>query len=90
MNHSIGIFVIVGTCLVVILIGIMRKKTEWLLNFMIRAILGTIAIVVFNRVFEGMGYSVFLGVNVVTVLTCGVLGFPGVAALYALQFYNLL
>lgn len=89
-DNSAGIVFIVVTCLLVLLIGIMKRKSEWLLNFIIRAVLGIIAIFVFNRIFEGVGYSVSLGINVVTVLTSGTLGLPGVAALYALQFYNLL
>lgn len=90
MDNSAGIVFIVATCLVVLLIGIMRRKMEWLLNFIIRAVLGTISILVFNQIFAAMGYAVPLGINVVTILTSGTLGFPGVAALYALQFYNLL
>ncbi len=90
MDNSIGIAFIVAACFLVLLIGVMRRKTEWLLNFIIRAVLGTIAILVFNKIFDAMGYSVMLGINPVTILTSGTLGFPGVAALYALQFYNLL
>jgi len=52
-----------------------------------RAILGTIAIYFINSLLEGVGISLGVGVNVFTVLTAGILGFPGVLALYAIGIY---
>ena len=39
---------------------------------------------------ETAGMTVVVGVNPVTLLTSAFLGFPGLAALYGVQFYKLL
>lgn len=63
---------------------------EKILNFVMRGILGTIAMYFINSVLEGMGISLGVGINAATVLTSGILGFPGLLALYAIGFYKLL
>lgn len=63
---------------------------EKVLNLLMRCILGTIAIYFVNMVLEKAGISVGVGINAVTVLTSGILGFPGLLALYAIGFYRLL
>ncbi|MDL2301300.1 pro-sigmaK processing inhibitor BofA family protein [Lachnospiraceae bacterium OttesenSCG-928-D06] len=90
MDRYIGIISIAVVCAVVLLIGALRKKSEWLLNFLLRAVLGTIGIYFINQALLGMGVEVGVGINVLTVLTSGILGFPGVAALYGIGFYQLL
>ncbi len=63
---------------------------EKLLNCVMRGILGTIAIYFINTALEKMGVSVGVGINAATVLTSGILGFPGLLALYGIGFYKLL
>lgn len=65
-------------------------KKEWLLNFLMRSILGILAIYFVNQGLFRMGYSSGIGINAVTVLTSGILGFPGLLALYGIGFYRLL
>lgn len=55
-----------------------------------RCILGTIAMYFINTALEKMGFTLGVGINAVTVLTSGILGFPGLLALYAIGFYKLL
>lgn len=55
-----------------------------------RGILGTIAIYFINAVLEKMGFSLGVGINAATVLTSGILGFPGVAVLYGIHFFKIL
>ncbi|MBO5282143.1 MAG: pro-sigmaK processing inhibitor BofA family protein [Lachnospiraceae bacterium] len=89
MNQQV-IFLALGICAVLLLIGAWRKKLEWLLNLLLRGVLGTVAIYFINLVLAGQGYAALVGINPATVLTCTVLGFPGLAALYGLQiFYSL-
>ena len=90
MDYKIGIILIIVVCLIALLIGAMRRKVEWLLNFLMRGILGTIAIYFINLAVSSTGISALVGINPATVLTCGVLGFPGIAALYGLGIYKLL
>jgi len=61
---------------------------ERILNVLMRGILGTIAIYFINFILEGAGISLGVGVNAFTVLTSGILGFPGLLALYAIGIYR--
>ena len=55
-----------------------------------RGILGTIAIYFINAMLAKMGISLGVGINMTTVLTSGILGFPGVLGLYAIGLYKTL
>lgn len=90
MNHYMGTLLIVFACIGVLLIGAIRKKTEWLLNVVMRSILGTIAIYFINIVLGTFGISLGVGINAVTILTSGILGIPGLFALYGIGIYRLL
>lgn len=90
MNGQTGVIAIVGVCALVLLMGAVRKKKEWLLNLVLRTVLGTLAVVTVNMMMETAGMTVVVGVNPVTLLTSAFLGFPGLAALYGVQFYKLL
>ena len=63
---------------------------EQLLTLVMRGILGTIAIYFINSVLGKMGISLGVGINAATVLTSGILGFPGLLALYGIGIYKLL
>ena len=63
---------------------------EQILNILLRGILGIIAIYFINSAVEAMGLSLGVGINAVTVLTSGILGFPGLLALYGIGFYKFL
>ena len=63
---------------------------EWILNVMLRSVLGTIAIYFVNSWLAAWGVGVEIGLNMATVLTSGFLGIPGVCVLYVLQLYKIL
>lgn len=65
-------------------------KKEWFLNLIMRSILGVIAIYFINAALAEQGISLGVGINIYTVLTSGILGFPGVAALYGIGLYKIL
>ncbi len=69
---------------------ITEENMERILNIFMRGILGTIAIYFINSMLESMGISLGVGVNAFTVLTSGILGFPGVLALYVIGIYKVL
>lgn len=77
-------------CAAVLVVGVMKKKIEWVLNIFMRSILGTIAIYFINSGLATAGIDVGVGINPVTVLTSGILGFPGLAAIYGIGFYQIL
>ena len=54
---------------------------EKILNLIMRAILGTIAMYFVNSLLDSLGMSLGVGINAATVLTSAVLGFPGLLAL---------
>ncbi len=90
MDYYMGTLLIVFACIVVLLIGAIRKKLEWLLNVVMRSILGTIAIYFINIILGTFGISLGVGINAVTILTSGILGIPGLLALYGIGIYQLL
>lgn len=89
MNQT-NILLIMGICVLILLVLAWRRRLEWLLNLLLRGVLGAVAIFFINLAMASRGYSTLVGVNPATVLTCSVLGFPGLAALYGLQVLHLL
>lgn len=88
MESGMGMILIAVACGVVLVIGIMRKRMEWLLNVTMRSILGTVAMYFVNSTLASAGISLGIGINAVTILTSGILGFPGFLALYGLGIYK--
>lgn len=66
------------------------KGREWLLNLAMRSILGTIAMYFVNGALASMGLALQVGINAVTILTTGILGIPGLLALYGIGLYRIL
>lgn len=77
-------------CVVFLLALAIYRKAEWLMNLLLRGILGTLGIYFVNVFLQNKGISLGIGINEVSVLTVSILGFPGFLALYALGFYRLL
>ena len=90
VDNTLGMFAVVAICAVVIFMGAMKKKMEWLLNVIMRSILGTIAIYFVNLILAGAGIALGIGINPLTVLTSGILGFPGLIAIYGVGIYKFL
>lgn len=90
MNQMNGMLAILGVCLVVLLIGALGRKVEWLVNFILRAVMGTVGIYFLNYILASQHVSVAVGINPLTILTSGFLGFPGIAVLYGIHFFKVL
>ncbi len=90
MGSLAGIVMAAAVCGVVLVMVAVKMKAEWLLNICVRGVLGTIAIFFVNSFLEKQGIAVGVGINVTTVLTSAILGFPGVFALYGIGFYKIL
>ena len=67
-----------------------RMGAEWLLNLCVRGVLGAIGIFFVNSFLAKQGISTGVGINAVTILTSGILGFPGVLALYGVGLVKIL
>lgn len=61
---------------------------SYIINFFMRAIIGIICIYFVNEYMDYQGIGLQLGLNIVTFLTSGSLGLPGVAMLYGMVFYQ--
>ena len=85
-------YMIVGIiiCAIVLLFVALRKKSEWLMNTILRGIMGTIGIYIVNQFLVMQGINCEVGINPCTVLTSASLGFPGLILLFGLRLYNFL
>lgn len=90
MDNNLGIILIVGACIAVLLVGSVRAKMEWMLNIVMRGILGAIGIYFTNMALAAVGISLGVGINAMTILTSGFLGIPGLVALYGIGIYRML
>lgn len=90
MDNYMGGLMIVGACIFVLMIGAFRKKKEWIINFIFRSVIGTVAIFFLNGFLVSQGLSIAIGINPITVLTSGVLGLPGLIMLYGINLYKFL
>ncbi len=68
----------------------MKNKTEILLNFMLRAIFGMIAVFLINSFLQDRGLQGSIGINLLSFVTTGILGIPGIALLYGINLYFIL
>lgn len=90
MDTKYGMLAMVAICIVVLAIGFLRRNAEVLLNFVVRSVVGTMAIYLTNMVLFEMGIEGAVGINPISVLTVGSLGTGGFGLLYGILFYNLL
>lgn len=90
MEKMGSVAAILGVCALVLIIGLLGKKIEWIVNFVLRAVLGTIGIYFLNNFLIASNISVVVGINPMTVLTSGILGFPGLVVLYGIKFFKVL
>ena len=90
MEKFSGMAAILIVCTLVLFIGAFGRKIEWLINFVLRAVMGTIGIYFINYFLISQQISTGIGINPLTVLTSGFLGFPGLIVLYGINFFKLL
>lgn len=90
MNNYTGIIIIAGMCVIVLAIVAFSRKAEFVINFILRAVSGAIGIYFVNQILAWQGIAAGVGINALTVLTSGVLGFPGLVLLYGINVYKIL
>ena len=90
MEQEYGMIAIAGICLVVLLMGMMKKKAKVVAVFLSRAAVGVVGISVVNQMLETQGIAIAVGINPVSALTIGTLGISGFALLYGIMFYKIL
>ena len=85
MGRVVSFVVVGGACGVVLLIAVLKQRAQILLNFLVRLVLGVICIFFVNDFLAGQGINLAVGLNPISLLTSGILGFSGVALLYAIS-----
>lgn len=85
MSTGMGVLVIIGTCVLVLFMSMIKQKAEWILNFCIRSVMGLTAIYGVNLLLENFGIPCLVGLNLCSLLTSGTLGLSGVSLLYAIS-----
>ena len=88
MEQEYGMIAIAGICLVVLLMGMMKKKAKVVAVFLSRAAVGVVGISVVNQMLETQGIAIAVGINPVSALTIGTLGISGFALLYGIMLYG--
>ena len=83
-----GAFIIIAVLGILMLILAVKTNSVLILNFVLRSIAGTLVIFGVNQILEFYDFSIGVGVNPVTVLTSGILGFPGVILLFGIKIYS--
>ena len=89
-DKFIGFLIMVAALAAILLIGALKKRAEWLLTFLFRGIIGTVMIYFINLLIVSNNMGFEIGINPVTVLTSGILGFPGVLLLYGINLVQVL
>lgn len=90
MDRGMGMLVLGAICIIVLAIGFLRRRAEIILNFVVRAILGALAIYMINILLAGAGIKAAAGMNIINILTVGSLGTGGLTLIYGILFYNLM
>lgn len=90
MEKEAGMIVIAGACLLVLFLVAVKNKAEFILNFCLRAVMGGIAICGVNMALRSMGITWEVGINPLSLLMSGTLGFNGVSLLYAVTAFHFL
>ena len=60
METKYGIGIIVGMCVLIIFLGGVKKKSEYILNFLVRVVVGLVCIYFANEFLNGLPYGQIL------------------------------
>ena len=90
MEKMTAFSILGGVLLLVLAIGLCKRQSQVVWNFLIRVVFGAIAVFLTNDFLAAQGISHAVGLNPVSLLTLGTLGFGGFAALYGILFLQFL
>ena len=86
MDKVLAMEILVAVCGLVLFIVLFKRKFQWLIHLFLRMATGAISVLWINSILAGQGIAVSVGLNLISLLTSGILGIPGVALLYAIVF----
>jgi inhibitor of the pro-sigma K processing machinery len=76
-----------AACILVLVIGILRRKAAFLLRFLVRVLVGGLAIGFTNNCLAAAGIGIAAGINLLTLCMVGSLGIGGFGMIYAILLY---
>lgn len=85
MNDMASYGLMAGVCALVLLITLLKRRAQIVLGFFVRMVLGMICIAFTNDLLATQGIALSVGMNPISLLTTGTLGFGGVALLYGIS-----
>lgn len=83
-----GAAAIVAICIIVLIMGALKKKAQIIFGFLARMAIGGIGIYFCNFFLEKQHVNLSVGLNPVSLLTVGTLGISGFALLYGILVYQ--
>jgi len=86
MDNILFIGIIIA-CVIFIVACIVRRRPDLIVNFALRACIGTVGIYLLDIILRSRGYGINVGINGITVFANGLLGLPGFLLLYGLAIY---
>ena len=84
VDIKMSIQILAGVCGVVLSIVLLKQKMQFFLEFLLRAGVGAVMILGVNHILLQQGILWSVGINILSLLTSGTLGIPGVALLFAI------
>lgn len=87
MEQTTGMTWILAVCALVLFIVFMKEKLGFVVRLVCRGIFYSAFIWAANQALFFFGIQSVIGINLITVLTSAVLGFPGVCLLFGISFF---
>ena len=85
-----GTIIIISMCAFILLLMAIKVRSQLLLDGVFRGLYSCTIILLSNYFFQMKDISLQIGLNPITILTCIILGFPGLVLLFCISFLTLL
>lgn len=63
---------------------------DMILNFLLRIVMGVIGIYTCNTLLGNLGVAIYVGINMINLLTIGILGISGFGLIFAIAVFSVL
>lgn len=88
MEQYTDLIILFSGITIVFLGALISKKSVVFITFLLRGILCALVIYFTNIGLAATGLSIAVGFNSASLLTCAILGFPGLLLLYGIKIYK--
>ena len=90
MTQYTDLIILFAGITIVFFLAMFLRKSAVFISFLLRGILCALVIYFANRGLLSAGYDISVSLNSASLLTCAILGFPGLLLLYGIKIYKLL